>query len=200
MNLPSLKPAILEGPNLRLEPFEARRAPDLFEASQYPEIWTYMSYGKMPDLAEFDEILAVSEQNRAAGREVMFTIIQKPNGKIIGSSRIFEYAPQHRTAEIGWTWMPPHYWRTGVNSETKYLLLTHCFETLDLVRVQLKADARNIRSQEAILRLGAVREGLLRRHMIQRHTGFIRDTVIFSITDLDWPDIKKRLEERLKQP
>ena len=156
-----------------------------------------MSYGKMPDEAEFREIVANSMANKEQGHELLFTIIERASGNICGSTRLFEYSYTHRRAEIGWTWLAPDYWHTGINPDSKYLLLTHAFETLGLVRVQFKTDARNLRSQAAILNIGAVLEGTLRNHMTQVHTGYVRDSVIFSITNQEWPSVKARLKTRL---
>ncbi len=137
---------------------------------------------------------ALDEQS--AGTALPFAIEDRQNGRLVGSTRLFDFAAAHRGVEIGATWLCPRVWRTRVNSECKYLLLSHCFETLNLLRVQFKTDGRNARSQAAIERLGAKREGVLRAHRIL-HDGFVRDSVMYSILDREWPEVKKRLEERL---
>ena len=121
--------------------------------------------------------------------------IWNATGHAIGSTRLLDVRPKDRQAEIGATFLARAYWRTPANSESKYLFLRYCFETLGCVRVALKTDGRNLRSQEAIARLGAVREGTLRRHMNVR--GYQRDTVYFSILADEWPAVKARLETRL---
>jgi RimJ/RimL family protein N-acetyltransferase len=116
-------------------------------------------------------------------------------GAAIGSTRYLDIRPKDRQLEIGSTFLGRGYWRTPANTEAKYLLLRHAFESLGCVRVALKTDGRNTRSQAAIERLGAVREGVLRKHMNVR--GFQRDTVYFSILETEWPAVKARLEARL---
>jgi RimJ/RimL family protein N-acetyltransferase len=111
-------------------------------------------------------------------------------------SRLFEIDAMHRRCEIGYTWYIPEVWGTSVNPEAKFLLLTHCFETWGAARVQFKTDHENLRSQAAIAKLGAVKEGVLRAHMI-RPDGTQRDSVIYSITREEWPGVKAGLKARL---
>jgi RimJ/RimL family protein N-acetyltransferase len=129
---------------------------------------------------------------RAAGTQFPFAIVELASGAAVGSTRYLNITPRDRGIEIGWTWLAPRMQRSAVNTECKYLLLRHAFETLGAIRVQLKTDARNLTSQRAIERLGAVREGVLRKHMIVLH-GHQRDTVMYSITDDEWPAVKSRL-------
>ena len=119
----------------------------------------------------------------------------RETGRAIGSTRLLDVRPADRQVEIGSTFLARDYWRTPANTESKYLFLKHCFETLGCIRVALKTDGRNARSQEAIARLGAVREGTLRKHMNVR--GYQRDTVYFSILDTEWPSVRSRLAARL---
>jgi RimJ/RimL family protein N-acetyltransferase len=135
---------------------------------------------------------------QAAGTDLPFTVIHKNSGTIIGATRFLEMHPRHRSLEIGGTWYAPNYQRTAVNPECKYLLLKYAFEGLGCIRVQFKVDLRNTHSIHAIERLGAVREGVLRNHMVLPDRT-IRDSVFFSILDREWPDVKKRLEDRLKK-
>ncbi|WP_238327843.1 GNAT family N-acetyltransferase [Paenibacillus gorillae] len=118
--------------------------------------------------------------------------------KIVGSTRLFDLSAEHRGLEIGSTWLNPSVWRTRVNTECKYLLLREAFEHLDMLRVQIKTDLRNLQSQAAIERIGAVKEGILRKHRIL-HDGYVRDTVMYSITNDEWPDVRIRLESMLEQ-
>ena len=125
-----------------------------------------------------------------------FAIIDRASGTLVGSTRYYDISQTNRSLEIGSTWLTPRAWRTAVNTECKYLLLKHCFESLGTIRVQLKTDSRNLRSQKAIERLGASKEGILRNHMILPN-GYIRDSVYYSIIEQEWPAIKGRLEGML---
>ena len=131
----------------------------------------------------------------ARRESIVFAQIWRETGRAIGSTRLLDVRPADRQVEIGATFLARDYWRTAANTESKYLFLRHCFETLGCVRVALKTDGRNVRSQEAIARLGAVREGTLRKHMNVR--GYQRDTVYFSILDTEWPEVRARLGARL---
>jgi len=132
------------------------------------------------------------------GSAVPFAIVAIGNGRdqAVGSTRYFDIRPEHRGLEIGWTWLGLRWQRTAANTECKFLLLRHAFEELGALRVQLKTDARNLKSQRAIERIGGVREGVLRAHMVLPD-GFVRDTVMYSITAGEWPETKRRLEARL---
>lgn len=132
----------------------------------------------------------------AKGTRIPFAIIDQASGRAVGSTSYLDVAPEHRRIEIGWTWLGAPARRTAVNTECKLLLLRHAFETLGCGRVQLKIDGRNLRSQTAIARLGAFREGVLRKHVILPD-GFVRDTVMFSITADEWPGVRARLEDFL---
>lgn len=190
-----LSPAVLKGRWLTLEPIEARHASGIFEAMQDPEVCRYLAW---PPPSAMDETLAFvreAHELTARGQAVVYAQVWNATGRAIGSTRLLDIRPADRQVEIGSTFLARDYWRTPANTESKYLLLRHCFETLGCVRVALKTDGRNLRSQEAIARLGAVREGTLRRHMNVR--GYQRDTVYFSILDEEWPAVKARLEARL---
>jgi RimJ/RimL family protein N-acetyltransferase len=132
-------------------------------------------------------------QRQARGTDLPFAVIFKQNGRAIGATRYLEIRPEHHGLEIGGTWYGVNYQRTVVNTECKYLLLRHAFETLGCIRVQFKADSRNERSIRALERIGAVREGMLRNHMILAD-GTIRHSVYFSIIESEWPAVKERLE------
>jgi RimJ/RimL family protein N-acetyltransferase len=129
---------------------------------------------------------------------IPFVIIDKESQKIVGSTRFYDISVPNKGLEIGSTWLTPAMWRTSVNTECKYLLLKHCFETIGTIRVQFKTDSRNIRSQRAIERLGAVKEGVLRNHMILPDD-YVRDSVYYSIIDREWPVVKLRLERFIVQ-
>jgi RimJ/RimL family protein N-acetyltransferase len=132
------------------------------------------------------------------GTDLPFVAIQLSTGRVAGATRYLNIMPKDRGLEIGGTWYGPEFQRTPVNTECKYLLLRHAFETLGCIRVQLKTDLRNERSQKAIERLGAVREGVLRNHMILPD-GRYRHSVFYSILDTEWPDVKNRLEQMLER-
>ena len=130
------------------------------------------------------------------GTDLPFVAVHLASGRVAGATRYLNIMPTDRGLEIGGTWYGTDFQRTAVNTECKYLLLTHAFETLGAIRVQLKTDSRNERSQRAIERIGGVREGVLRNHMILPD-GYFRHSVFYSILDSEWPNVKKKLEERL---
>ncbi|KIN32466.1 MULTISPECIES: GNAT family N-acetyltransferase [Bacillus] len=136
-------------------------------------------------------------QTKETGTEFPFVIIHRKTGKMVGTTRFLYMSSASRSLEIGWTWFHPSVWGTSVNTECKFLLLQYCFEQLKTIRVQFKTDERNIRSQKAIERLGAVKEGILRNQMI-RKDGTFRNSVFYSIIDSEWPSVKQHLEQRLQ--
>lgn len=192
----NVTPVTLEGERVRLVPIQPEHAAGLYEAAQANEIWAYMPYA-IDSLEKARFFIDSALRSQEKGIDLVFTIIDKEQGRIVGSTRYLDIIPRDKSLEIGWTWYNPSVWRSRVNSECKYLLLCHAFETLECIRVQLKTDARNERSQNAIGRLGAVKEGTLRNHRILAD-GYIRDSVYFSILDREWSDVKARLEEFLK--
>lgn len=189
-------PVTLTGRHVRLEPLGPAHAGDLLAAAAEPEIWRYLPVAPPRTAAEMDGLIAAARADAAAGRSVPFAIVDLRTGRAVGSTRYLDLAPEHRRLEIGWTWLGASARRTPVNTEAKLLLLTHAFEVLGCNRVQLKTDARNERSQTAIARIGGVREGVWRRHMVMPD-GHVRDTMMFSIIAGEWPAVKARLEARL---
>jgi len=191
-----IAPVTLTGSVVRLEPLSEQHVPDLTVAAHDERIWRYMLYAYPEDeekmLAWVRDILT----RQAAGADLAFAVIHLASGRAIGATRYLEIRPPHRSLEVGGTWYATEFQRTAVNSECKYLLLKHAFETLGCIRVQFKADARNLRSLRAIERLGAAREGVLRNHYILADGGF-RDSVYYSILDREWPGVKARLEALL---
>jgi RimJ/RimL family protein N-acetyltransferase len=180
----------LSGRLVRLEPLSPGHAADLAEAGRDEEVWRLMPYGPVTTEAAMAEFIR-SALGQASDRP--FAVVHAPTGRAVGSTRYLDIRPAHRGLEIGGTWYAPAHQRTGVNTECKYLLLRHAFEALGCIRVQLKTDQRNERSQRAIERLGAVREGVLRNHVIMPD-GYRRATVMYSITDEEWPGVRARLE------
>ena len=193
--LAPIGPVTLEGRHISLEPLAERHARDIFEAMQDEDVCRYLSWPPPKALDETLALIRQAEDLTARRESVVFAQIWKATGRAIGSTRLLDVRPNDRQVEIGATFLAREYWRTPANTESKFLFLRYCFETLGCIRVALKTDGRNIRSQEAITRLGAVREGTLRKHMNVR--GYQRDTVYFSILDTEWPAVKTRLEARL---
>jgi RimJ/RimL family protein N-acetyltransferase len=175
-----------------------QHADDLFRAGADPRIWLYMPTDPSGSTDAMRTWIADALALRETGSQYPFAIVEVVSGQAVGSTRYLNISPHDRGLEIGWTWLAPRVQRTAVNTECKYLLLRHAFEDLGAIRVQLKTDSRNLVSQRAIERLGAAREGLLRKHMIVQH-GHQRDTVMYSIIDAEWPQVKTRLEDKLRQ-
>jgi RimJ/RimL family protein N-acetyltransferase len=191
------KPILLAGRLVRLEPLTPHHAPGLFAAlSADPEVWRWLPGPPPETLEEMGALIADELATQARGELVPFAQVEQTTGRVAGHTTYLNISRRDRGLEIGSTWLGKRWQRTGLNTEAKYLLLHHAFEELGAVRVQLKTDARNVQSQAAIERLGAVREGVLRRHMLTQH-GFIRDTVMFSVIDAEWPAVKARLEGQL---
>ena len=180
---------------MRLEPLAEAHRDDLLEAAaQDPVTFRYMGADLSVGADAWDAYLA----DALRPEFVAWATVDAATGRAVGSTRFGDIAPEHGRVEIGWTWIAPSHQRSATNTEAKLLQLTYAFEELGATRVALKTDGRNLRSQSAIERLGAQREGALRRHM-RMPDGFIRDTVYFSILDDEWPEVKARLEERLSR-
>ena len=183
---------VLEGRVVRLEPLEERHRDDLVAAATEDRtIWAFMG-SNLADPATWPAYLAAALQPEV----VAWATVERATGRAVGSTRFGDIAPEHDRVEIGWTWLAPSRHRTAVNTEAKLLQLTYAFDTLGAGRVALKTDGRNARSQRAIERLGAVREGVLRRHT-RLPDGYVRDTVYYSILADEWPAVKARLIDRL---
>ena len=193
-----LTPVTLRGHWLTLEAIDERHAPGIFEAMRDDEVCRYLAWDPPKSLDETLALVREAKDAMARGQAIVYAQVWNATGRAIGSTRLLDVRPADRQVEIGSTFLGRDYWRTPANTESKYLFLRHCFESLGCVRVALKTDGRNVRSQEAIERLGAVREGVLRRHL--RIKGYQRDTVYFSILDDEWPAVKARLEARLRRP
>ncbi|MFF2797369.1 GNAT family N-acetyltransferase [Lysinibacillus xylanilyticus] len=185
----------LENQVVLLKPLEQEDTQELLEAGSYPEIWPHMSttVEKMVDVNNFVDKALEKKHEKT---EFPFVIVDKKSGKIIGSTRFMDIDETHKRLEIGSTWITPAFWRTAINTNCKYLLLQYCFEVLNLQRVQIKTDHENLRSQKAIERLGATKEGVLRNHML-RKDGTTRHTVMYSITPQEWPQVKNNLQRFL---
>lgn len=189
----NLSPITLSGQYVRLVPLEYDHVSELTKIGSSPEIWKFMRYGYIDTEEKMWEWVDALLKLQAAGSDLPFTVIHLPTGKIAGATRFLNISQSNRSVEIGGTWYGLEFQRTVVNTEAKYLLFTYAFEKLDCVRVQFKTDLRNERSQRAIERLGAVREGVFRNHMILPD-GSIRSSVIYSVLADEWPAVKNRLE------
>jgi RimJ/RimL family protein N-acetyltransferase len=196
--LPIVTPLTLEGKVVRLEPVRAEHAALFWDAAKdsLDDIFQWIPYSmKTPE--DFDRFVAKILDEAQRGESVPFATIERGSGRVIGSTRYMNVDRVNRRVEIGSTWIAPAWQRTAVNTEAKYLMLRHAFEVWGCVRVELKTDALNQRSRDAILRLGAKEEGTLRKHVLT-WTGRIRDSVYFSILDTEWPAVKAKLEAKLK--
>ncbi|MGG0938286.1 GNAT family protein [Brevibacillus centrosporus] len=187
----NIAPVTLEGKYVRLEPLRHAHIEGIWEAGRYENIWTYMSV-KIDQLQDAVSFVETALRNEEEGIELPFAIIGQEDGKVIGSTRFLNIARKDRGLEIGFTWLTPSVWKSVINTECKYLLMRHCFEQLGCIRVQLKTDSRNLNSQRAIARIGGVREGVLRNHMILPD-GYVRDSVYFSITNTEWQNVQEKL-------
>ncbi len=187
------KPVLLEGPRIRLEPFEAEHREPLAAAARDLRIWSSMTID-LTEARAFDSWWHDSLERLEAA--IPFAIRVAKDRRVIGAVRYMNIARRHRRLEIGQIWFPPAFWGQAVNLELNALLLEHAFEALDAVRVEYRCDAENARSHAAILKLGAVEEGRLRRHMIVLK-GRVRDSLQFSIVDSEWLVVKARLTARL---
>src|SRR5580704_559824 len=191
----AVSPVMLQGEHVRLEPLAKAHLAGLAEAGLDKELWRWIPVPvrTVDEMAAYVET-ALGEQER--GVSLPFAIVEKASGRAIGSTRYGNIDRTHHRVEIGWTWVGREWQRTAVNTEAKYLLLRHAFETLGCMRVELKTDSLNEKSRAAILRIGAQHEGIFRNHMITA-SGRIRHSAYYSIIDSEWPAVKARLESRL---
>jgi N-acetyltransferase len=192
-----LTPLTLEGSVVRLVPIRHEHAELFCEAAKddLENIFRWIPY-PMRTVADFQRLVEKAFEEQERGESVVFATIERSSEKVIGSTRFMNIDRVNRRVEIGSTWIAPAWQRTAINTEAKYLMLRHAFEVWQCIRVELKTDALNQKSRNAILRIGAKEEGTLRRHLIT-WTGRIRDSVYFSILDSEWPEAKARLEAML---
>jgi RimJ/RimL family protein N-acetyltransferase len=185
----------LEGRHVLLVPLAKAHVPSLSEVGLEEELWRWIPT-HVRTTEEMSAYVETALGERERGVSLPFALIEKSTGRAIGSTRYGNIDRTHRRVEIGWTWVAKAWQRTPINTEAKYLLLRHAFETLGCIRVELKTDSLNEKSRSAILRLGAQQEGIFRNHMITS-SGRLRHTVYFSILDSEWPKVKQGLEEKL---
>lgn len=198
MNTPMVvAPVTLRGTRTRLEPLDHRHGEDLLEAATRDDIWTYLDEPTPRTPASIAALIEDAHRDQAQGTRLPFAVIDARTDRAVGSTSYLDIRRHDRGVEIGWTWLTPTTWGSGINVEAKYLLLHHAFHDLGAIRVALKTDQRNVRSQRAILALGAVEEGVWRNHRILSD-GYRRSTVYYSITDTDWQTVGPRLRSRLE--
>ena len=196
--MPAVSPFSLEGGYVRLEPLRPEHAPMLWEIAKehLSDLFQWIPY----KLQSFEDFQAFNRQvldEQARGLSVPFATFERSSNHIAGTTRYMNMDLANRKVEIGSTWIAPRWQRTVINTEAKYLMLRHAFEVWKCLRVELKTDALNQRSRNAILRLGAKEEGTLRKHMLA-YNGRERDSVYFSVLDTEWPEVKARLESKLR--
>ena len=191
-----VKPVVLTGQFVRLEPLTEDHTAGLAAVGMDESIWEYMPYGAMNNEDDIRRWVRTILDRRAEGTDLPFVVIHKASGRVAGTTRYMEIRPEHNGLEIGGTWYGAEFRRTQVNTECKFLLLRQAFEELGCIRVQLKTDSRNERSQRAIERLGAMKEGMFRNHMILPD-GYIRHSIYYSIINSEWPEVKSKLEQML---
>jgi RimJ/RimL family protein N-acetyltransferase len=188
-------PVTLEGRHVRLEPLAKAHLAGLAEVGLDEELWRWIPT-QVRTAEEMAAYIETALEEQARGVSLPFAIVEKAAGRAIGSTRYGNIDRTHHRVEIGWTWVTRECQRTAVNTEAKYLLLRHAFETLGCIRVELKTDSLNEKSRAAILRIGAQHEGIFRNHMITA-SGRIRHSAYYSIIDSEWPAVKARLESKL---
>ena len=192
-----LTPVTLSGSAVRLEPIRHEHAELFWDIAKgdLDDIFRWFPY-RMQTREDFQQWVAKALQEQERGESVVFTTLESASGRVVGSTRFMNIDRNNRRVEIGSTWIAPAWQRTAVNTDAKYLMLRHAFEDWGCFRVELKTDALNQKSRNAILRLGAKEEGTFRRHVVT-WTGRVRDSVYFSILDSEWPEVKAELERKL---
>lgn len=188
----NIQPITLTGRQVRLEPLRLEHAAGLWAVSD-PDVWTYMPYGSIDSEEALRGWVAEMVNRQARGNDLPFAICSLESGQPIGATRYMTIERANRSLEIGGSWLGQAFRRTAANTESKYLLLRHAFESLGCVRVQFRTDLRNERSQRAIERLGAVREAVFRKYSIMPD-GYQRSSVFYSIIDDEWPTVQLKLE------
>lgn len=194
MTSTELAPVVLTGRHVRLEPVGPEHHDGLRAAVRDGDL-SALAYTSVPYPDEIDAFIEAAVRAREAGEQLAFATVDLASGRVAGSTRFMNVRLEHARLEIGFTFLGRSWQRSAVNSEAKLLMLDHAFATLGLNRVEFLTDVRNAASRAAIARLGATQEGVLRSHMLMRD-GFVRDSVVFSITAPEWPDLRERLRAR----
>lgn len=186
----------LNGRRVRLEPLAEAHLPGLAAAIEDGRLWE-LPVTIVPHPRDLSQFLGDAQAAHAAGRELAFATLDAASGQVLGSTRFRCFEAAHRRVEIGFTFLAAARQRTHVNTEAKYLMLRHAFETWGCNRVELLTDERNTRSRQAIVRIGAREEGVVRSHMVMRD-GHIRNSVLYSLIRPEWPQARLALEARLQ--
>ena len=187
----------LEGEKVKLVPLENSHKEELLKAASDGKLWE-LWFTSVPSSKNIDNYIDHALRQKQKGIEFPFVVIDKKSGELIGSTRYYNIQPEHRRLEIGYTWYAKKNQRTGINTESKILLLEHAFENLHCIAVQFMTNWHNLHSRAAIERLGAKQDGVLRNHRLNTD-GSYRDSVVFSITDQEWSGVKKSLEYEIKK-
>jgi N-acetyltransferase len=191
-----IEPIVLEGAHVRLEPLRADHTQALCQVGLDESIWRWTA-NIVASEADIERYVNIALADRDLGVALPFVTVDRHSSSIVGSTRFGSIDVANRKVEIGWTWINPEWQRTRINTEAKLLMLSHAFEVWHCIRVELKTDANNERSRNAIRRIGGVEEGTLRNHMITE-SGRFRDSVYFSIIETEWETVKGDLTEKLK--
>lgn len=194
-----IDPITLEGRHIRLEPLGLAHHAGLCDVGLDDSIWRWNPRAPMRTPDDMQRYIESALQQQAKGASLPFATVERASGRAVGSTRFAEIDAENRRVEIGYTWIAPPWQRTPVNTEAKYLMIRHAFETWGCIRVELKTDSLNERSRNAILRIGAKQEGILRNHMLT-HSGRLRHSVYFSIIESEWPVVKASIEAKLARP
>jgi N-acetyltransferase len=194
----SFEPVVLRGQIVRLEPLTAQHVDALVEVGLHEELWRWTTT-RIRTEAEMRDYVETALRWQREGTALPFVTIAQDSGNAIGTTRFANIDRENRRAEIGWTWVTPARQRSGANVEAKYLMLEHAFERLACNRVEFKTDSLNEKSRRALLGIGAIEEGTLRNHMVV-WDGRLRHSVYFSVIRSEWPDVKERLQARLRRP
>ncbi len=193
-----IRPIILEGAFVRLEPLSMDHHARFCAVGLDAELWR-VSTDVVRSPEEMKSYIETALRWQTEGHALPFAIVEKSTNTVVGSTRYAAIEHHHRRLEVGWTWVARNWQRTAINTEAKYLLLKHAFETLGCIRVEFKTDSLNEKSRRALARIGAAEEGILRNHLIT-HSGRFRHSVYYSIIDTEWPMVRLRLEESLRSP
>ena len=190
-----LNDVILEGKDVQLIPLRESHREDLLKAASDGELWN-LWFTSVPSEVTIDSYIQTALHEKKAGRALPFTIVDKKTNTVIGSTRYCNATPAHKRLEIGYTWYAKSHQRTAKNTETKLVLLTHAFENLQSIAVEFRTHHKNKASLKSIARLGAKQDGILRQHQ-QLEDGSYRDSVVFSILNSEWKQVKENLINRL---
>jgi N-acetyltransferase len=192
-----VQPVVLEGQNVRLEPLSLDHLPRLAEIGLGDDIFRWFTE-PVRTPAAMRRFIEVALEEQAAGKSLPFATIERRSGLAVGSTRFMNIEGAHLRVEIGGTWIAPAGQRTAINTEAKYLMMRHAFETWGCNRVELKTDSLNERSRRAIVRIGAKEEGIFRNHMVT-DSGRLRHSVYFSVIRKEWPEVKAALEAKMEK-